>query len=487
MIEDTGLFPTAVKDTVVGRSNKENSVSAEIKDELNLLNNNHDTDTKVQSNEEIITTEEASCESNDVISIHTEGNLPRDTILKDKLTDPIVKNMKQKPKYSKENNKKVPKTPNPRLYKTKKPQSVDQARKQKRTMNYREVHEGIPKNVKNNPYIMKRLNTVPENPLKPPRAALPPEQYRPKQEIVLDDFTKAILEKKPIDTEPTIEQLQASSYQLRNLERDLVEKSNYYDAKKAAEAHDYIQAKLKRETEIKDGKATIEDLISKRNELMALVEHLNSHYQQLINDHEAEFSQRAAQMREEQQTEIEKFDEQTPSELQPEFRRYSVTLLKLRSEEKNLALNRKFDEAIAKKEKADKLQKQEEQQNIEKMNDYYNCKKERLMEKHNKVLKTFTQLNETRLNEILGQRKKKIEPLQARIEIYEKLIDDLCEKHNIKASHLNFDTIDDERVERLKTTSQSSSAPFTRAQSALSKSMTKSNPVVKPKISSQTK
>lgn len=487
-VETGGIFPTAVSDTLVGKSSRTNTSSSTFEENEEMNKNLQNEKTETDSIE--ITGEEASEESNATLEVHSQENSPRQDILKDKITHPILKpqnnNDKSKTTQLSRNNK-VPKTPNARTSKFRKTQSMDQSRKNKRTMNYREVHEEVPNKVKNNPYIMKRLNTVPENPPKPPRAALPKEEYRPKPEIVIDDYTQSLIDKKPLDIEPTIEQLQASSYQLRNLEKDLVDKSDYKEAKKAAEAHDYVAAKLKRETAIKDSKATIEDLISKRNELCALVEHLNLYYEDLIQQHQEEFSQKASAMREQQQSELDKFDEETPSELQPEFKRYSVTLLKMRSEEKNLALNRKFDEAIAKKAKADKLQKQEEQLNHEKMDDYYRLKKLRMMEKHNKVMETFTQFNESRINEILGQRKKQIEPLQARIESYEKMIADLCEKRNIKSKHLNFDAIDDERLERLKTASQSRSPSAPRTQSAMSRTVSKSNPVVKPKVASQTK
>ena len=205
-------------------------------------------------------------------------------------------------------------------------------------------------------------------------------------------------------------------------------------------------------------------------------------YDDMITSLQEEMSNNAAKMRSNHEESLSKFDEDIPSELGPLFKRNSVTYLKMRSEEKNLALNRKFDEAIAKKAQADRLQRIEEEQNFEKMNDYYREKKLRLMEQQSKEVKSFVQNYDGKIRTMKAQKNAELLPFQERVNRLNFKIEETLEKKGISASALNFEPTTCDRMEVLK---PSDKPPVKkRSSSAVPANAAKHPRITKPKVSS---
>ena len=186
-------------------------------------------------------------------------------------------------------------------------------------------------------------------------------------------------------------------------------------------------------------------------------------------------------MRRQHEEEIEQFDENRPTELEPLFKRNSVTYFKMRSEERHLALNKKFDEAMKKKRQADNLQRLEEQQAYEKQDDHYREKKMRLIEHQNRTVKHFSQYANGRLLEIKAAKAKTLDPMIHRVNNLNKLIEKMCERRGIKPQQLDFEQVDNERVEMLKTKETESQIPKRARTSASNRQPT----IRRPKVSSK--
>ena len=350
-----------------------------------------------------------------------------------------------------------------------------------RYLTYWQEQKKIPADIRNNPYVAIRTNTYPVKKTKPPRAAQSATEYRPRRTVNIDEYTQALLDGKEPEEEPTIEQLRASAFQLRHLERDLVDKSDYRAAKNANKCFNYVTERLKKDSYMKNSKNSIQELISKRNELTALIQHIEADYDNKIEEHNEIMAEKARDMRRQHEEELEQFDENKPTELEPLFKRNSVTYFKMRSEERHLALNKKFDEALKKKKQADNLQILEEQQAYEKQDDHYREKKMRLIEHQNRVVTHFSQYANGRLLEIKAAKAKALAPMIHRVNNLDRLIETMCERRGIKPQQLDFESVDNERVEMLKTKETGGQIPTRSRSSASNRPATIRKPKVSPK------
>ena len=348
-------------------------------------------------------------------------------------------------------------------------------------LTYWQEQKRIPADIRNNPYVAIRTNTYPVKKTRPPRAARSTTEYRTRRQVNIDDYTQALLDGKEPEEEPTIEQLRASAFQLRHLERDLVDKSDYRAAKNANKCFNYVTERLKKDSYFNDSRNSIQELISKRNELNALIQHIEADYDSKIDEHNEIMAEKARDMRRQHEEELEQFDENIPTELEPLFKRNSVTYFKMRSEERHLALNKKFDEALKKKKQADNLQMLEEQQAYEKQDDHYREKKMRLIEHQNRVVTHFSQYANGRLLEIKAAKAKTLAPMIHRVNNLNRLIETMCERRGIKPQQLDFESVDNERVEMLKTKENGGQIPTRSKTSASNRPATIRKPKVSPK------
>jgi len=369
-----------------------------------------------------------------------------------------------------------------------KQETSQQKRKSKtapvKQMTYSQELAKIPADILNNPHVIKKYNINSGFKANPPRAAMSNEDYRYQVPPKLDDFTNSLVSGTPIIENPSIDQLKSANHQLRALEKDYIAKGQYMDAKKVAQIMDIVSSKIQQKKDFADNKSTIEELLSKRNELSMLVSSTERDWDEQIEQHKKNTTLRIAEIEQKHQEEMEEFDTAIPSELQPTFKRFSVTYLKMRSKEKYLAYNRHFDEAQAMKEKADALEQKETGDNYERMDRFFQEKRSKLLEKQNKSMNAFLDYSKGRLLELKSQKTKSLEGINRRISILQDLIENECDKKNITPGELNMDIIDEKRMEILKITEKDLPIPQYRCSSALSKSSTKqSAPITKPKVS----
>lgn len=353
-------------------------------------------------------------------------------------------------------------------------------------LTYVQEQQRIPEKIRMNKYVARRTNTYfVTNTTIPRAAATTHSEYRSKSnEVELDEYTQAVLNKNEPEEDPTIEQLKATASQLRRLEQQKINEQKYAEASKASDANEYINRKMAHTQQFNSSKEYIQDLIAKRNELAALLEYIEKKYDKDLETQQQANDERLQQIVQQQQQELEEFDASVPTELQPLFKRNSVTYWKLRSEEKNLAINKKFDEAIKKKASADKLQKFEDQQNLEKMTDYYNNKRVKLLELHDKAISNFQLNADARIFRIKAEKKKAMVPMQTRCQMIERLVEKLCAKKGIRAQHLDFEQVDEDRVEMLKKTELEGILIPKRSSTSMS---CRTAPIHKPKLQQSSK
>lgn len=349
-------------------------------------------------------------------------------------------------------------------------------RKPPRRLTYSQQMKQIPTNILYNPYVTKRLNIFPITETTIPRAAQPKEKYHDKPEPVMDELTQKLYDGEEVkDEEITMDQLTESAKILRDMEKDLVEKSRYPEAKKAANAYDKAQADIKRRKNYNDAKTGIEELLAKRNELLALIENDSQEWKENLRLHDQMTQDRIQQMKDQFDEDIDTFNRSIPEGLGPYFKRNSVTYLQMRSNEKYLAFNRKFDEAENIKQKADVLEEEEKEENLRKMDKYYRDKKKRMIKQQKLSMENFISAQENRRREIIFQKNKDIQGKKDRVDLINKQIKLECEKKGIRQRNLNLDIVDEKRVEMLKNKEKDLPIPKSRVGQRASQQSSRKN------------
>lgn len=252
------------------------------------------------------------------------------------------------------------------------------------------------------------------------------------------------------DNLPTLEDLKRTAGQLREFEKEMISKGNYADAKKASLTLQMVNKEIYKQQNFSRNKGTIEQLVSKRNELKALLNSTTEEFDNMIIDHEQNTISKLDQIALQQQQELEEFDKNIPKDLPPLFKRNSVSYLKMRSKEKYLALTRDFDEAMSLQKKADVIEKEEEQLNFEKMDQYYRSKRKKLIMKQRNAIENYIQYSDMRKGEMLNLREVAIRGTTNRIKNLENQIKIECEKRGIRQSEINYDIVDESRIELIK-------------------------------------
>ena len=270
------------------------------------------------------------------------------------------------------------------------------------------------------------------------------------------------------DDLPTLDDLKKTASQLRNFEREMISKGKYSDAKNASLTLKMVNKEICKQQRFAKNKGNIEELVSKRNELTALLNSTTEEFDNMIIDHEQNTISKLDQIALQQQQELEEFDKNIPKDLPPLFKRNSVSYLKMRSKEKYLAITRNFDEAMNLQKKANVIEKEEEQSNFEKMDQYYRDQKKKLIARQKSTIENYIHYADMRKSEILNLREVAIRGTTNRIKNLENQIKIECEKRGIKQSEINYDIVDDARVELLK--SKENENPISYKRTATSKS-----------------
>jgi hypothetical protein len=300
-------------------------------------------------------------------------------------------------------------------------------------LTYSEAFARIPLPLLHNPHIARRLNIFPPRPSRPPRAALSSSEYRSQtcRPLELDELTSSILANPDVASDPSIraEQLRSSSHQLKLLEKELIDKSRYPAAKRAVDALLRCEAELRLKQRGERVLASLAELERQRAGLLELVDGVRRTWDDRISEHDRQVTDSLDRLRTQQAAELESFEAAIPSDLTPLFKRNSVTYLQLRCTEKNLALTRQFDQAQRVKVKADRLAAQEEQQNLERMDLYYQEKKARLQQRHQTMIHNFLSYCESRRSELTAARDGAIAGQLARIALIERQLERIREEN----------------------------------------------------------
>lgn len=252
------------------------------------------------------------------------------------------------------------------------------------------------------------------------------------------------------DAPISIEDLKKSANQLREYEREMINKGDYVQAKNASLTLEMVNKEIYRQQNFEKNRGTVEALVAKRNELQALLNSTTDEWDNIIDNHELNTISKLDQIANQQQEQLKTFDENIPEDLPPLFKRNSVAYLQMRSKEKQLARTRDFDEAIIMQKKANILEKQEEEANFENMDRYYRHKRKKLEERQKHAIGAYLDYASMRRHEILNSKEVAIRGTTNRIKRLDDQIRQECIKRGIKESEINYDIIDEARIEEIK-------------------------------------
>ncbi|OHT06196.1 hypothetical protein TRFO_25811 [Tritrichomonas foetus] len=358
----------------------------------------------------------------------------------------------------------------------------------KKRISYNQEMKSIPDSIKFNEHIMRRyaIYTSPKS-NKIPRAAMTKNDYNAKELTPLDELSQKLFNEEKPDEETTIEELKKAAHQLREYEREMVNRGNYVDARSASNALARTNKLIYKQENFNANKGNIEQLVAKKNELQAILDATNNDWDDIVNNHDLDTQTKIDQINLKHQEELNTFDNNIPEDLPPLFKRNSVGYLKLRSKEKYLAITKDFNGAIMLQKQADIIQIEEEEHNFAKLDSYYRLKKKRLIAAQERNLKSFKEYSNMRRSEMLTCKEASVRGIINRINNLDKQIKRECEKRNIKQNQINLDLVDDERIQLIREKEESNPISRKRAASTSlgrrspTKSMNSSN---RPKIKS---
>jgi ElaB/YqjD/DUF883 family membrane-anchored ribosome-binding protein len=320
--------------------------------------------------------------------------------------------------------------------------------------------KAIPEAIRNNPHILKRMNIyVPPSTVVVPRAALSNKEYRSSDLPPLDPCAQGLFDAKETPEETTVDELRNAVCQLRILQKDLVNRGDYEGARSACLGVKEAHRQLRERNSFDRDKVEVEAMISKRNELSALVETTSKEWDDRIESHASQTKEQLTTLDERNAKELAEFDQTIPDELPVLWRRNSVTYLQMRSKEYNLANTEHFGAAIALRKKADELQARERQAGFESMDMFFRQRRKRLLVHHESLFQSWGEFAVRQRDVLVHEREKAVSGHQNRIERLNKAIVVKCEQSGIKQKEINPNLVDEDRVALVK--AQEDTNPFT--------------------------
>ena len=317
----------------------------------------------------------------------------------------------------------------------------------------------IPDSIKNNPYVARHINRYPTTASTIPRAAIKHEDYRSLSAPKLDEYTQKRLNNEEYDKNVSVDQLKSSSNQLRLLERYCIDQCQYPQAKQAMITYKKILREITSKSNHLATKSNLDELLAKRNELLALVEFYRSEWNTTLKAYDETVEERENELQKQFEDELKYFIEEIPEGLPPLFQRNSKEYLEMRSKEKHLAITRQFDEAQKMKQKADALHIIEQEKNQESKDAYYRKKEKRLIKKQQATFNNFVELSDDKREQLQRKRNDQIEGALTRVKLINKQIEKICEEKGISQKDLDLNIVDEERVKLLQKTETSFPIP----------------------------
>jgi hypothetical protein len=323
-------------------------------------------------------------------------------------------------------------------------------KKEKRLTELQQL-ESIPPAIRDSPHILRRTNRyVADNSTKIPRAARTKTEIRIRELPVLEAYTEVALRGEEPGEELTMEELKVASGQLRELQRQYVLRDDYQAAREACYALWRVNEQIKARSRFARTKDEVEQLICKRNELLALVKSSKEEWEELLEEQAAQTRERLAGLSDLQDEELEEFDRGVPRDLPPLWRRHSPVYYQMRSKHRHLAHNERWDEAIVLQKAADRLEGREEKQTHENLDVFWRNRRERLQERQDILFSGIVEHAVNGRNMIRNKRDREVRGQQHRIEILEREIVAKCELHGIKQGAINLELVDEDRVELVR-------------------------------------
>jgi hypothetical protein len=297
-----------------------------------------------------------------------------------------------------------------------------------------------------------------------PRAARSHLELRSRELPDLDPYTESVLSNIAPEEAPTLDQLKRTASQLRDLQREHVRRADYEAARSACYALRTVSQAVRAQSTLNSDKADIEQLISKRNELIALVRSTTDSWNGLLDAHAAETRSRLGLLADAQQEELSGFDSALPTDLPPLLKRNSVAYRDMRSKQHYLAVAERFDEAMALQRVADRVAAHEREANFEKMEAIGRKRRRRLEEHHERVMSSVVDYAVLKRDEMVFERDRAVRGQQNRIEGLERQIVAKCEQKGITQGEIRLDLVDEQRIALVRKTEDTN--PVSPQQSA---------------------
>lgn len=188
-----------------------------------------------------------------------------------------------------------------------------------------------------------------------------------------------------------------------------------------------LNAKLKKEETKKNASSDVQQKVVKKKELEAIVE-------RFLDDWNAQFSEfldvtkaQAAAMKEQHQKEMAEFDATEPHDLLPQYRQRSTKLIQLREKERALAQNKRFVDAQQTKARADRIEASETRNQVQKMKEDWNAKREQVIAKQKQQMQVFFSHAEATRIRMMQQRDNLLNGYIERIERIDSNLTQMCE------------------------------------------------------------
>jgi hypothetical protein len=267
----------------------------------------------------------------------------------------------------------------------------------------------LPEGVRDNPHILRRTDRyiVPKHTVIPRVAAS--RQELPARDLPeVDPYTEAMFKQEQLEGDPTLEQLRRSSGQLKIMQMEFTNRGDYGDAKAACLALHRVNRLLLLRTTCDRDKGDMEQLINKHNEPITLVQSTTEDWNQLLDSHAELTRSKLAQLADRQEDELRTFDRNVPTDLPPLFKRNSVTYLKMRSKERNLAMTEHFDEAIVLQRAADRVQARDREANFEMMDRHFRNRRNRLQDRQDRIFSASVEYAVMRRDQLAAYRDQSI-------------------------------------------------------------------------------
>lgn len=261
--------------------------------------------------------------------------------------------------------------------------------------------------------------------------ALPSLTRRNRPGIELSRVTQRALDN-PDDMPSDIEMVRVIVSELR-IQRDHVGDTGDY-----REAEKYQQTLLKAERKLhymethEGEEQAVQDMMTRHAELEAIVTHHQEQWDKDFEAWRAKSEESGNALVSEHADRLQQFDDQQPTEIDPQFQRRSPRLLALRSKEARLALTKQFAAADKMKRQGDKEEERESQDAMEKTYNKWLLARERLVHEQESKVAAFVSHAEASRKIFVLRRDKKLCGYLRRMGSLDKSIKNTCRTLRVK-------------------------------------------------------